>query len=107
MGWCQVNAEARTRRLIHLYQVRAQVLEEIHELEAAVEREATALRKAKVAAAGRGVRISRVPVAECGTDGGYFRHRRTLKEDACPACKLAHRMAERDRAERRALQATG
>lgn len=33
------------------------------------------------------------PPAKCGTDAGYYRHRRILKEDACDECKLAHRVA--------------
>lgn len=39
--------------------------------------------------------------AKCGTDSGYYRHRRTLGEDACTACKAAHREAENDRVRRR------
>lgn len=40
-------------------------------------------------------------VAQCGTDGGYYRHRRTLGETACRPCRDAHAAAERDRAGRR------
>lgn len=36
-------------------------------------------------------------VAECGTVGGYNRHRRTLKEDPCEACMEAANAAARAR----------
>lgn len=35
------------------------------------------------------------PPAECGTDGGYYRHRRQLNEPACDPCKAAHSAYER------------
>ena len=35
--------------------------------------------------------------AKCGTDAGYYRHRRKLREDACSDCKAAHTSAERRR----------
>lgn len=41
------------------------------------------------------------PVAECGTDSGYGRHRR-LGEDACTACKNAHNEAKKNVARRSA-----
>lgn len=31
--------------------------------------------------------------ARCGTDGGYYRHRRVLLEEACKPCKAAHAAA--------------
>jgi hypothetical protein len=31
--------------------------------------------------------------ATCGTDAGYYRHRRTLGEAACEACREAHSIA--------------
>lgn len=43
--------------------------------------------------------MSRTP-APCGSDAGYYRHRRKLQEDACPDCKHAHAVAERLRARR-------
>lgn len=47
---------------------------------------------------------SRARVAECGTDGGYFRHLRgnktTPKSPPCDACKKAHAAVERARSER-------
>ena len=45
------------------------------------------------------------PVALCGTEGGYYRHVRTLRQPACTACKLAHSAAERERSERRKQKA--
>jgi len=35
------------------------------------------------------------PVAKCGTDAGYYRHRRVMKEDPCPECKAAHSLKTR------------
>jgi len=37
----------------------------------------------------RALRTTERPPAECGTDSGYYRHRRR-NEDACDACKAAH-----------------
>ncbi|MHB1886910.1 MAG: hypothetical protein ACYCVV_18260 [Acidimicrobiales bacterium] len=37
---------------------------------------------------------TRRTVAECGTDGGYYHHKRIEGEDACPACRAAHTAAE-------------
>lgn len=42
-------------------------------------------------------RHSKPGEAICGTDAGYYRHRRKHKEPACEACKEAHREAERAR----------
>ena len=42
-------------------------------------------------------RYSKPWEAICGTDAGYYRHRRKYREPACEACKAAHRQAERDR----------
>lgn len=36
----------------------------------------------------------------CGTDSGYYHHRRKLLESACDDCKHAHAVAERLRAHR-------
>ena len=38
--------------------------------------------------------------AQCGTDSGYYRHRRTLHEPACDACRMAHAAAEKQRRNR-------
>lgn len=43
--------------------------------------------------------------ADCGTDAGYYRHRRTLKEPACDACKTAHSAALKDLRKRKARAA--
>lgn len=45
--------------------------------------------------------------AECGTDSGYYRHRRALHEPACDDCKAAHRAAENARYWRRRRSQTG
>jgi hypothetical protein len=47
------------------------------------------------------LRARRRPRAECGTEGGYRRHRR-LDEDACDACKAGWAAAEQRRCKRRA-----
>ena len=82
-------------RLDQLYTLRAkidhQIATEVGRMEAAAEAQRERL-------AG----LNRRGWAECGTDGGYYRHRRTLSEDACSACKRAHSRAELDRVERRA-----
>ena len=38
--------------------------------------------------------------AICGTDSGYYHHRRIDRGPACEPCKKAHAQAERDRARR-------
>jgi hypothetical protein len=43
-------------------------------------------------------------VAKCGTDAGYYRHIRTLREPACEGCLLAHRRYERQRSARKRLR---
>ncbi len=45
----------------------------------------------------------RQPRAACGTDSGYYRHRR-LREAACESCKAAHRVATADRAGRNVVE---
>ncbi len=53
----------------------------------------------------RRVRRTRKPVAECGTDPGYFHHLRQTKDKPCGDCKAAHARAERLRvAHRRDIQ---
>lgn len=74
------------RHLDNLYALRRKVEQEI----AAVE---TRIREQRS-------RRPRSIVAECGTDGGYYRHRRTVGEAACADCKRAHRDYERERARR-------
>lgn len=41
------------------------------------------------------------PHPACGTESGYYRHRRQLDESACGECLTAHRVAERARSRRR------
>jgi hypothetical protein len=45
-------------------------------------------------------RAGRRKVAICGTDSGYHKHLRRLKEPACDPCRIAHAEAEKDRAKR-------
>ena len=75
------------RRLVELTALRARIDAEIATLEAALEPS----RK-------RGV--PRRPPAKCGTDGGYYRHVRTLREPACRECLDAHRDYEARRSGR-------
>ncbi|HZN71413.1 MAG TPA: hypothetical protein VFC00_06990 [Micromonosporaceae bacterium] len=37
--------------------------------------------------------MTRPSTARCGTDSGYYRHRRQLKEPACDKCLRAHAAA--------------
>ena len=39
--------------------------------------------------------------APCGSDSGYYRHTRTLREKACDDCRAAHSAAQRAREGRR------
>lgn len=39
--------------------------------------------------------------AICGTDSGYYRHRRQSQTPPCEPCLHAHRVAERDRYQQR------
>jgi hypothetical protein len=94
-----VSRTARSRRLIDLYNLRAQVNSEIAKLEAAIVGEVRLIREQWAA---EDPPPPRRRVAECGTDGGYHHHRRQKKEPACHACLEAHSAAERDRVMRRA-----
>lgn len=86
----------RAQRLIHLYHLQSAVTAEIADLERAARREAEAVRRARESALAAGVKLGRND-AKCGTDSGYYRHRRKFNEAACEPCKLAHRVAERAR----------
>lgn len=97
------SIDIRRQKVNDLYALRAKIANEIAGIEAQIDEEIRAMRRASEAARKQRVKVARRPRAECGTDGGYYRHRRTLKEPACEACKLAHRVAERERAERRAV----
>lgn len=94
----------RAHRLIGLYDLRLRVAREISEIENAMAAELNAVQRARAAAEEAGVPVSRSRDDLCGTDSGYYRHRRKFKERACDACKLAHRVAERARKERRDAQ---
>ena len=41
------------------------------------------------------------PPARCGTDSGYYRHKRTTHTDPCPPCLAAHSEAQSARQRRR------
>lgn len=83
-------------KLDQLYDLRARVdaaiAAEVKRLENEARRERQRLAR---------LRRSAKAGAKCGTDGGYYRHRRTLREDACDPCKKAHREAEAQRKSRR------
>lgn len=86
-------------RLGQLYALRAridsQIEAEVRRLEVAAADAKARLRRAK--------RV-RGAVAKCGTDSGYYRHRRTLGEPACDDCKHAHSQAETLRIKRRQVR---
>lgn len=83
-----MNVKTDAHRLPELRVLQARIDDEIRWLEGSL----------------RGQR-ARMATALCGTDGGYYRHVRGNKTVArskpCAACKAAHRVAERERAERR------
>lgn len=81
------------KRLVELHQLRDKIDVEIAALERAIVRAEVARAKA-IRNGAQMRRTRRQAVAECGTPSGYYRHRRTLKEPACDACKIAHRVAE-------------
>ncbi len=45
--------------------------------------------------------------AKCGTDAGYYRHVRALREEPCAGCRAAHAKAEYDRKMRAKARVTG
>lgn len=90
-----MTARDRAQRLIKLYTVRENITDEIRALEATMAAEQEAVARA------RKLSGKREQKALCGTDSGYFRHRRRLSEAACPSCLIAHRVAERERARKR------
>ena len=96
----RVTPEQRALRLIDLYKLRRSVAAEIVRLELEIENEYAAIRRAKGLAEQLDATVPRKR-SLCGTESGYSRHRRQLKEPACDACKLAHSMAEKMRAQRR------
>lgn len=89
-----MNATSRRERVARLVELSQRIAEEIADIEREIQAEMNATSRAKNAARAANLRIPRRKVALCGTDGGYYRHRRTLKEPACDACKLAHRVSE-------------
>ena len=98
-----MNTSDRTRRLVYLYALQKRTNDEIIQLEQQAEDEANAIRRARQAAHASRAKLTR-KAALCGTDSGYYRHRRKFNEEACQACKLAHRIAERVRTQNKAEQ---
>jgi hypothetical protein len=91
----------RRPRIEELLRLRNRIDAEIEQIEHEIVLEMEATKRAKAAARRASVPIRRRPLAVCGTDTGYYRHRRTLQEPACDACKLAHRVYEAERRTRR------
>jgi len=91
----------RQARIEALLNLKEKIEAEIAQIANEIRGESEALGRARAAARAADVSIPRRRKALCGTDGGYYRHRRTLKEAACEACKLAHRVAEAERVSRR------
>jgi hypothetical protein len=83
-----VNTNTDQKRLAELRLLQARIEDEIRWLEGTIRGERT-----------------RLATALCGTDGGYYRHVRgnktTPRSKPCTPCKVAHRVAERERAARR------
>ena len=98
------TAAQRAERLAKLYTLQGNVARQIAAIEAEIANEARQLARIKKAARQIGASVGKAKTAQCGTDSGYYRHRRQLNEAACTACLIAHRLAERARAERRALR---
>lgn len=82
-----VNIQEARQRLAHLYIQRSSLDRKIADLEHLIQ-------------------PRRRPVAACGTDNGYYRHVRVLREPACRACKNAHADAERTRKNKRKQKQT-
>lgn len=84
-----MSARDRAQRLAKLYALRKQIEEEICDIETSMAAEMEMVRQA--------AREARIKPRRCGSDSGYYRHLRELKEPACPGCLEAHRDAERRR----------
>lgn len=87
-------------RLDQLYDLRSKI---DHQIATEVGRMEAAAKAQRERLAG----LDRAGWAVCGTDGGYYRHRRTLEEPACGACKRAHSRAESERNTRRTAREVG
>lgn len=97
----------RVRLVARLYDKRADIDREIRNLErviaeddARIEAERTAARKAREEAREAATHVRRRTVATCGTDSGYYRHRR-VGTTPCLACKQAHAEATRRRVQKK------
>lgn len=94
-----MSAHLRAARLVKLYELRATLDEEIHDIEANMANEAELVKRARAA------HQRKAAIAPCGTDSGYYRHLRKAKEPACPACLAAHALVTRKRAAARKASA--
>jgi hypothetical protein len=92
---------SHTERIRQLVALRNKIDAELEQIRARVAAEAEAQHRAREKALDAGVGLHRRKVAQCGTDSGYYRHRRRRHEPACEACLLAHRVAESVRAARK------
>lgn len=90
-------------RLNDLYQQLADIEEAIEHHVRTLEREAISERERLEVTRAETAARSRSKQARCGTDSGYYRHIRRLREPACDACLTAHRTAESAR-RRRAIE---
>jgi hypothetical protein len=90
-----MTARERAARLVKLYELRGALDDEIHDIEAAMANEVAFVKAARESS------NSKARIASCGTDSGYYRHLRRLKQPACPACLAAHAAVTRERAARR------
>lgn len=93
-----MSAHQRAARLVKLYELRAQIDAEIHDIEAVMANEAAFVARAREASR------TKARVASCGTDSGYYRHVRRLRQPACPACLAAHALVTRERAAKKREQ---
>lgn len=98
--------ESQVDRLARLYSLRQRLESEIGALENMLASQESAVRllqakylNTRQPGADRD-RAGRRRQAICGTDSGYYKHIRRLKESACEPCRMAHAEAERDRAAR-------
>ena len=92
--------ESPVDRLARLYSLRKRLELEIAAAEALLAGQPGSSRLLRIRYDATRDRAGRRKVAICGTDSGYHRHLRRLKEPACEACKIAHSEAEKGRAAR-------
>jgi hypothetical protein len=97
------TTETPAERLGRLYSLRQRLELEIQAAEAMVEGQQNAMQRLRAqypTTVPNRDRAGRRKVAVCGTDSGYHKHLRRLKEPACEPCRIAHAEAERARYQR-------